>query len=79
MEQNKTEIILHTTDGSTMQINTSLQKEEVSHALMVTTGFNNLVNLGIDEKGNNVIINMNNVCFISLTDLGGEDGDKGVD
>lgn len=77
MEQNKTEIILHTMDGSTMKINTSLKKEEVSHALMVTTGFNNLVNLGTDDKGNNVIINMNNVCFVSLADLGDENGDEG--
>lgn len=76
MEHNKTEIILHTMDGCTTTLNTTLSRKEVNQAMFGTNGFNSLIGLGCSDN-QNVVINMNNVCFISVTDLGDENGKEG--
>ena len=78
MEQYKTELVIRTMDGCTTTTKTVLSKKEVSEAMFGTNGFNSLIGVTCSEN-QSVVINMNNVCFISITDLRGEDGNKGVD
>ena len=77
MEQYKTELVLHTMDGSTTTIKSELSRKEVNEAMFGTNGFNSLIGLGCQDN-QNVVINMNNVCFISIMDLGDENGEKGI-
>lgn len=76
MEKYKSEMVIHTMDGSTTTTRTILNKNEVAQALFGTTGFNSLVAFCCDND-QSIVLNMNNVCFISINELGDEDGSKG--
>lgn len=78
MEQYKTEVIVHSMDGSTLTLKSVMSKTELSQCFFGTNGFNSLVGFMSSDDSYSVV-NMNNVCLIVLNDLGGEDGDKGVD
>lgn len=77
MEQYKTELVIRTMDGCTTTTKTVLSKKEVGEAMFGTNGFNSLIGVTCSEN-QSVVINMNNVCCISITDLGDENGEEGV-
>ena len=77
MEQYKTELVLHTMDGCTTTVKSELSRKEVNEAMFGTTGFNSLIGLSCQDN-QNIVVNMNNVCFISIMDLGDENGEKGI-
>ena len=66
----ETEIIMQTTCGATTTIRSMFGKEGIFCNYNPDTG---LCNINIDDEGNYVVVNLNNVCFATVRPLGPED------
>jgi len=66
----ETEIVLQTTCGATTTVRSMFGKEGIFCNYNPETG---LCSINIDEDGQYMVVNLNNVCFATVRTLGPED------